>query len=202
MRILTLIAGILCLFVVLLDAFQTIILPRRATGPFPAHAHLLHRYLEALGLLDPAAPQSAQTRDRVQLLRPLVADFSAGGVGRLAWWWALRSSSMRWAARSTMPCRSRLSIGPLRERNHHLHAGPGRRDAAAPGPRELVILEAGTGLRLSGRRHGLFSGALRRVFAARGEHLAAGCARRIAAYRRRTDAPPFLRARSRRSRCC
>lgn len=34
MQILTLVAGILCLFVVLLDAFQTIILPRRATGRF------------------------------------------------------------------------------------------------------------------------------------------------------------------------
>jgi hypothetical protein len=34
MRILTLIAGVICLFAVLLDAFQTIILPRRATGRF------------------------------------------------------------------------------------------------------------------------------------------------------------------------
>jgi Ion channel len=34
MRVLTLIAGIVCLFGVLLDAFQTIILPRRATGRF------------------------------------------------------------------------------------------------------------------------------------------------------------------------
>jgi hypothetical protein len=34
MRVLTLIAGIVCLFAVLLDAFQTIILPRRATGRF------------------------------------------------------------------------------------------------------------------------------------------------------------------------
>jgi hypothetical protein len=34
MRILTFVAGIVCLFVVLLDAFQTIILPRRATGRF------------------------------------------------------------------------------------------------------------------------------------------------------------------------
>jgi hypothetical protein len=34
MRILTLIAGIACLFAVLLDAFQTIILPRRASGRF------------------------------------------------------------------------------------------------------------------------------------------------------------------------
>jgi hypothetical protein len=34
MRVLTLILGILCLFIVLLDAFQTIILPRRATGRF------------------------------------------------------------------------------------------------------------------------------------------------------------------------
>src|SRR5271170_7087256 len=34
MRILTLIAGVVCLFAVLLDAFQTIILPRRATGRF------------------------------------------------------------------------------------------------------------------------------------------------------------------------
>lgn len=34
MRILTLIAGVLCLLAVLLDAFQTIILPRRASGRF------------------------------------------------------------------------------------------------------------------------------------------------------------------------
>jgi hypothetical protein len=34
MRIFTLIAGIVCLFAVLFDAFQTIILPRRATGRF------------------------------------------------------------------------------------------------------------------------------------------------------------------------
>jgi hypothetical protein len=34
MRLLALIAGIVCLFAVLLDAFQTIILPRRATGRF------------------------------------------------------------------------------------------------------------------------------------------------------------------------
>ena len=32
MRILAFVAGVLCLFIVLLDAFQTIILPRRATG--------------------------------------------------------------------------------------------------------------------------------------------------------------------------
>lgn len=34
MRIVTMVAGIACLFAVLLDAFQTIILPRRATGRF------------------------------------------------------------------------------------------------------------------------------------------------------------------------
>ena len=34
MWVLTLIAGILCLFAVLVDAFQTIILPRRASGRF------------------------------------------------------------------------------------------------------------------------------------------------------------------------
>jgi hypothetical protein len=34
MRIFTLVAGVVCLFAVLLDAFQTIILPRRATGRF------------------------------------------------------------------------------------------------------------------------------------------------------------------------
>src|SRR5437763_9100356 len=34
MRAFTLIAGIVCLVVVLLDAFQTIILPRRASGRF------------------------------------------------------------------------------------------------------------------------------------------------------------------------
>lgn len=33
MRIITLVVGVFCLFAVLIDAFQTIILPRRATGP-------------------------------------------------------------------------------------------------------------------------------------------------------------------------
>ena len=32
MRILAFVAGVACLFIILLDAFQTIILPRRATG--------------------------------------------------------------------------------------------------------------------------------------------------------------------------
>ena len=34
MRIFTFIAGVVCLFAALFDAFQTIILPRRATGRF------------------------------------------------------------------------------------------------------------------------------------------------------------------------
>ena len=34
MHVLSLIAGITCLFLALLDAFQTVILPRRATGRF------------------------------------------------------------------------------------------------------------------------------------------------------------------------
>ena len=34
MQVFTLVAGVVCLFAVLLDAFQTIILPRRATGRF------------------------------------------------------------------------------------------------------------------------------------------------------------------------
>jgi hypothetical protein len=34
MRAFTFVAGVVCLFAVLLDAFQTIILPRRATGRF------------------------------------------------------------------------------------------------------------------------------------------------------------------------
>jgi hypothetical protein len=33
-RIVALLAGVVCLFSVLLDAFQTIILPRRASGRF------------------------------------------------------------------------------------------------------------------------------------------------------------------------
>ena len=38
MRTLILLAGILCVLFVLLDAFQTIILPRRATGRFRSRA--------------------------------------------------------------------------------------------------------------------------------------------------------------------
>ena len=69
--------------------------------------------------------------------------------------------------------------------------------------RELVILEAGTGLGFLAVVMGYFPGPLHCILASRSQHLPAGCAGRFSANGRGADAPPFLsKARDRRSRCC
>jgi hypothetical protein len=52
--------GAICLFAVLLDAFQTIILPRRATGRFRLTRLFLHRHLAAVGFSHQLASRPAQ----------------------------------------------------------------------------------------------------------------------------------------------
>ena len=126
------IAGVACLWIVLLDAFQTIILPRRASGRFRLTRIFYMVHLESLGIPDRCASHNtAQARIGIQLLRPPVADFSAGGVGgshgggfcaHLLSPWAVRFNDV--AQPAGFPLR------PLCERNHDLYAGPGRCYAA------------------------------------------------------------------------
>ena len=50
MRILAFVAGIFCLLTVLLDAFETIILPRRAVRTLPPDAAVLYRHMASMGI--------------------------------------------------------------------------------------------------------------------------------------------------------
>ncbi len=63
------------------------------------------------GFLHPAAASSAQAGDGLQLLRPIVADFSAGGLGGRSDGGLCADLFTRWAARSTM-LRSQPASGP------------------------------------------------------------------------------------------
>ena len=194
------IAGIACILAVLLDAFQTIILPRRATGRFRL-TRLFYIVTWRPWVFRAQAAQFPQAGDGLQLVRAAIADSAAGGVG------GRHGGGLR--ARFLFPrqpvqrrSRSRdFPIGPLRERDHLFTLGLGD---VTPQRAGRVTRDPGIGNRagISGRRHGVFPGAVRRVFAPRSEHFAAGCASRLAANRRGADAPPFHKGAETRSRCC
>jgi len=78
----TLLSGFVCLFAVLLDAFQTIHTACvRASGPVSGSRAIFYRLTWRLGLRDKKDLGFAQERIRLQLLRAYVADSSSGGVG-------------------------------------------------------------------------------------------------------------------------
>ena len=103
MRIVTLIAGFLCVAAVLLDAFQTIILPRRATGRFRLTRIFYIVTWRPWVFFDQAASRPPQARILLQLLRTHVADFSARAVGRRHGRGLRAHLLCAWAARSTTP---------------------------------------------------------------------------------------------------
>ena len=203
MRIVTMIAGIVCLFAVLLDAFQTIILPRRASGRFR-----LTRIFYAVTwkpwvffarrLRDPRKRESAFSYyGPLSLIFLLVVWAGAMVVGFALIFYSLGSPF------NDSSAGARPSIRPLRKRNHHLHAGTGRRNAAQRLGARTHHSGGRHRFRLSGCRDGILSRSLRRIFAPRSQHLTARRAGRISADGRGADAPPFLsRARSTLSRCC
>jgi len=61
MHVQSLIAGVACLFFALLDAFQTVILPRRAHRALSAYVHLLFHHLGTVGLVCRKSSHAAQT---------------------------------------------------------------------------------------------------------------------------------------------
>ena len=195
MRILALIAGIVCLFIVLLDAFQTIILPRRATGRFR---------LTRIFYIATWRPWAFFAR-RIRNPRKRETAFSYYGPLSLIFLLVVWAGAMVLGfalifyspGQPLQRCRTGagLSLRPLRERDHDLHAGAGRRDAAERLGARARHSGGGHRARLSGRRDGVFPGSLQRVLAPRGQHLAAGRAGRIAADGRGADAPPFLSGR-------
>jgi len=146
MRILTLVAGVACLFTVLLDAFQTIILPRRASGRLR-----LTRIFYAITwkpwaffasrLRDPRRRESAFSYyGPLSLIFLLVVWAGAMVVGFALIFYALGSpfadSVQATGLRSDLYV-SGTTIFTL---------GLGDVTPRSPWARELIILEAGTGL--------------------------------------------------------
>ena len=109
MRIFTMIAGIVCLFAVLFDAFQTIILPRRATGRFRLTRLFYIVTWGPWSLLHQALLRPAQAGNSFQLLRAHVADSLCWPCGRRGWCWAFRWCFMRLAAHSMTVAWARIS---------------------------------------------------------------------------------------------
>jgi len=146
MQILTLVSGIVCLFVVLLDAFQTIILPRRASGRFRL-THIFYAVtwkpwvFFTLGLRDPRKREAAFSYyGPLSLIFLLVVWASAMVIGFALIFHSLGSpfndSTQKPGFRSDLYV-SGTTIFTL---------GLGDVTPHSAWARELIILEAGTGL--------------------------------------------------------
>ncbi len=79
-----LIVGIVLLSVVLWETFETIVLPRRVTRQFQAHAPFLSDDVAAMAVHRQAYSEEKNARGDVQLLRTALL-ISADGLLGLAW---------------------------------------------------------------------------------------------------------------------
>jgi hypothetical protein len=192
MQIAAFVVGIACLFAVLLDAFPDDYSAAPSQRSLPAHATLLYRDVEAVGLLNQANARFAEARDSLQLLRADVADFLLAlwaGVMVLGFalvYYALGSpfgDPIQAVDFRTDLYVSGTTIFTL---------GLGDVTPHSAWARVFVILESGTGLGLAGSGDGVFSSSLQRIFAARSEHLTVGCAGGIPSNSGGTDETAFL----------
>ena len=191
MFVFSLIVGIACLLLVLLDAFQTVILPRRPSG----HLRLTRLfYISTWGPWSWLAARIRQPRAKETLLSfygPLSLVFLI----------------VMWAALLVLGF-ALIYYGLHSPFSDPLNPQPGfRTDFYVSGTtlftlglgdvvphrawvRELVVLEAGTGLGFVAVVIGYFPVLYSAFSKTRSQHLAAGPARRLAAQRRRAAAPP------------
>jgi hypothetical protein len=146
MRIVTMFAGIVCLFAVLFDAFQTIILPRRATGRYRL-TRIFYRLtwspwvFFAKRLHDPRKRESAFSYyGPMSLIFLLVVWAAVMVVGFALIYYALGSPFIDSAQGPGFPSDLYVSGTTI------FTLGLGDVTPRNPWARELVILEAGTGL--------------------------------------------------------
>jgi hypothetical protein len=146
MSIVTMIAGITCLFAVLLDAFQTIILPRRASGRFRL-TRIFYRLTWSpwvfftKRLRDPRKRESAFSYyGPMSLIFLLVVWAAVMVVGFALIYYALGSPFIDSAQGPGFPSDLYVSGTTI------FTLGLGDVTPRNPWARELVILEAGTGL--------------------------------------------------------
>lgn len=146
MHILTLIAGILCLFTVLFDAFQTIILPRRATGRFRL-TNLFYKFTWKPWALFVGRLRNPRKRETafsyygpMSLILLLVVWASAMVIGFALIFFSLGSPFSDGTQQPGL--RSDLYVSGTTI----FTLGLGDVTPRSPWARELIILEAGTGL--------------------------------------------------------
>ena len=132
MRAFAMVTGIVCLVVVLLDAFQTIILPRRATGRFRL-TRIFYMLTWRPWVFVASLLRDLRKRETffsfygpLSLILLLVL-WAAGMVLGFALIYYSMGSPFHDATQ-----RAGSAHRPLRERHDHLHPRPGRRDAADP----------------------------------------------------------------------
>ena len=193
MQTFSFIAGVICILSALLDAFQTIILPRRATGRFR---------LTRLFYIFTWTPWSA-IASRIKHPRKRETALSFYGplslVFLIVFWAAalvIGFSLMYYGLGSHFTD----SLGVAADLRTDLYVsgttfftlGLGDVVPRNPWTRELIILEAGMGLGFVAVVIGYFPVSVWGFFEARSQHLAAGCARRIAAHGGRAAAPAFF----------
>src|SRR5713226_4418136 len=183
MRILVAILGIALLLIVLWDAFETIVLPRRVTQA-PADAAVLSLDVATVARRGAGAAQRKAPGILSQFFWSSVAALSSECVGSGTDRWIRAAVLVYGLGGDSLGWQGNLSHGPLPERHDVLHTGAGGRGAAH---------DDGATAHGDRRRHGLWlprhcdrlsPRALSIVLAARSEHFAAGCARRFAADRR------------------
>ena len=146
MRIIALVAGVVCVFIVLLDAFQTIILPRRAAGRFRL-THIFYALTWGPWVFFARRLRNARNRESafsyygpLSLILLLVVWAGALVVGFALIFYSLGSPFSDATERPGL--RSDLYVSGTTI----FTLGLGDVTPQSPQSRELVILEAGTGL--------------------------------------------------------
>ena len=189
----TMLAGILCLLVVLLDAFQTIILPRRATGRLRLTRIFYVLTWIPWGFVAVRIHHPRKRETALSFYGPLSLIF-------LLVVWAcgmVFGFSLIYYALGSPFTDTFAPIGYLTDLyvsgTNFFTLGLGDVTPHSTGrATSSSTFEAGTGFGFLAIVMGYFPGSIRRILATRSQHLASRCPRRFATNRRRTHAPPLL----------
>ena len=189
-------ASLTLIVLVLWDAFEAMLLPRRVTRHLRFARLYLRLRLDALGRPGAADAAGQAAEDLPERLRAAVAARPVRPLGGRADRRLRPAALVARLAPARPGGRPRPRHLPVLQRRDLLHARLRRRDPdSIPGPCPGGR-RGGPRLRLPGRRHRLPAGALPGVLAPRDDHLAARRPRRLAADGRRAAAPAGRRPRA------
>ena len=195
MRLLTMFVGVLCLTIVFLDAFQTIILPRRAAG----HIRLTRIFyiltwnpwvFFARRITNSRKQETALSFYGPLSLIFLLMVWACGMVFGFSLIYFSLGSPFNDPSRG-IPYLTDLYVSGT----NFFTLGLGDVTPHSELARVLSILEAGTGFGFLAVVMGYFPGPVHGVFAPGSQHLAPRRKSRISSHGRRTDAPSFVSGR-------